>query len=687
MPRDKGKATKSEGKHMPETAEQAQTENVFGSIEDKLDAAQLYHRAGNLPQAEEMYREILEEDPRNPEAYHFMGLIALQGGQPQVGKEFIQLAISLDGENAKYQANLGAIHYSLQEFEEAEAAYRRATELEPEYGEAFLNLGIILKEQGKTDEAIQPLDRAVELRQRDPKPFALLAEILIKKDHYEQADSLAQAASRLGGSDTMTMASMARAMNGLGRPREAIPVARKLVDINPANPEFHLILARACLDSGIMSQSITSSKRAVYLSPDWYQAYISLSQALNGAARWDEALQAIDQGLTQDPENEDLIAQKANILEKKGHYTEAYQMVRPLIEDRTSYRVSALSTFITLAMRFGAERDAATLLELIRQKKGLNQGTRCAVNFQAGDLNHALGNYDIAFQAYQTANELKPRIYDAQATGLSFRRIHEQFSSDFFERIPSSGLRTKRPIFIVGMPRSGTSLVEQILASHPRVFGAGELDSIGSISRKLPRMLGSQNNFPLCVNELTSEVLEQAATEYLSRLDELDPSCAERVTDKMPQNFLHLGLMAQMFPQATFIHIRRDPMDTCLSCYFQNFVAQGLTFAYNLEHLGHYYRLYQELMEHWREVLPVRMHEIDYEHLVEEPEGQIASLLEFCGLEWNEGCLEFHKSKREVRTASYDQIRKPIYKSSKKKWKKYEPYLAPLKQALGYEEA
>jgi hypothetical protein len=154
----------------------------------------------------------------------------------------------------------------------------------------------------------------------------------------------------------------------------------------------------------------------------------------------------------------------------------------------------------------------------------------------------------------------------------------------------------------------------------------------------------------------------------------------------MPQNFLHLGLIALMFPKAKIIHIQRDPLDTCLSCYFQNFVAQGLTFAYNLENLGHYYRQYQALMEHWRTVLPVRFHEVQYEHLVEEPEGQIASLLEFCGLEWDDACLEFHKTKRDVRTASYDQVRKPLYTSSKKKWKKYEAHLEPLKLALGMEE-
>jgi tetratricopeptide (TPR) repeat protein len=678
---------------MADIAEQTQTQNqassggVFDSVEDKLDAAQLYHRAGNLPQAEEMYREILRDHPEHPEAYHLMGLIALQVGQPSVAKEFIQVAISLDGENAKYQANLGAVHFNLQEFEEAEAAYREATELDPEYGEAFLNLGILLKEQGNTDEAIDPLDRACNLRQRDPKPFALLAEILISKDHYEAADKLARAANKLGDGDSQTMAAKTRALTGLGRPREALPVARRLVNLEPTNSKFHLHLANACLDSGNTTEAITSARRAVYLTPEWPQAYLTYSQTLIANTRWDEALQAIDDAMVRFPENEDLMAQKAGVLERKGRFKEAYELVRPLIKDRQTYKFNALSTFITLARRYGAEREAVGLLELFRQKKGLPNGARCTVNFQAGEMYHALGEYDTAFEAYQTANQLKPRTYYPENSERFFQRLKEQYTRGFLEQGPRSGLATSRPVFIVGMPRSGTSLLEQILASHPRVFGAGELDTVGSITRTLPRRIGSQSWYPECMSEVSPNVLHQAGEEYLGRLDELDPEGSDRVTDKMPQNFLHLGLLALMFPNATFIHIRRDPMDTCLSCYFQNFVAQGLTFAYNLEHLGHYYRQYQDLMAHWREVLPVRLLEVDYEHIVEEPEGQIASLLEFCGLAWDDACLEFHKTKRDVRTASYDQVRKPLYTSSKKKWKKYEKHLDPLKQALGLEEA
>jgi tetratricopeptide (TPR) repeat protein len=672
---------------MTDIAEQTHHHSVFDSVEDKLDAAQLYHRAGDLPQAEEMYREILRDNPQHPEAYHLMGLIALQVGQPSVAKEFIQVAISLDEENAKYQANLGAVHFNLQEFEEAEAAYREATELNPEYGEAFLNLGILLKEQGKTDEAIEPLDRACNLRQRDPKPFALLAEILISKDHYEAADKLARAANKLGDGDNQTMAAKTRALTGLGRPREALPVARRLVKLEPTNAKFHLHLANACLDSGNTSEAITSARRAVYLAPDRPDAYMTYSQALIASTRWDEALQAIDDAMARFPENEDIMAQKAGVLERKGRYKEAYELVRPLIKDRKTYKFNALTTFITLAKRYGAEREAVGLLELFRQKKGLPNGPRCTVNFLAGELYHALGEYDTAFEAYRTANQLKPRAYYPEKTEGFFQRLKEQYTREFFERAPRSGLATARPVFIVGMPRSGTSLLEQILASHPRVFGAGELDAIGSIMRTLPSRMGSQSVYPMCMSEVSQEVLHQAGEEYLARLDELDPEGSDRVTDKMPQNFLHLGLLALMFPHATFIHIRRDPMDTCLSCYFQNFVAQGLTFAYDLENLGHYYRQYQDLMAHWREVLPVRLLELDYEHIVEEPEGQIASLLEFCGLEWDDACLEFHKTKRDVRTASYDQVRKPLYTSSKKKWKKYEKHLDPLKQALGLEEA
>ncbi|MEF8794240.1 sulfotransferase family protein [Thiohalorhabdus sp.] len=305
--------------------------------------------------------------------------------------------------------------------------------------------------------------------------------------------------------------------------------------------------------------------------------------------------------------------------------------------------------------------------------------------FQLGGLLDKAGDYGRAFEAFEQANALKPREYHPEQQEALFRRIREQYTADFLARAPRAGHGSRRPIFIVGMPRSGISLTEQILASHPDVHGAGELEDIGPCVNRLAEYTGSTRAMPVAVNDATSQALDQAAGDYLNRLAELVPEETPRVSDKMPHNFLNLGAMALMFPEATFIHTRRDPRDTCLSCYFQNFLAQGLTFAYDLRSLGHYYRLYEGLMAHWREALPGSLYDLQYEELVADPETKVAELLDHCGLEWDDRCMRFFETDRDTKTASYDQVRKPLYTSSAGRWQRYADPLGPLVEELGLE--
>jgi hypothetical protein len=229
------------------------------------------------------------------------------------------------------------------------------------------------------------------------------------------------------------------------------------------------------------------------------------------------------------------------------------------------------------------------------------------------------------------------------------------------------------------MPRSGTSLVEQILSTHPGVYGAGELTAIDQFARHLGDATGDA--YPQSALHLDQATIDAAARQYLAALQDLAPS-AIRVTDKMPGNFLHLGLIQLLFPGARVIHCRRDPLDTCLSCYFQQF-NQGQTFSYDLSDLGHHYRQYQRLMRHWQSVISLPMLDVHYEDLVADQEAMSRKMLEFCGLDWTDECMRFYESKRYVATASYDQVRQPIYHKSVGRWRHYERYLGPLKTALG----
>jgi hypothetical protein len=247
------------------------------------------------------------------------------------------------------------------------------------------------------------------------------------------------------------------------------------------------------------------------------------------------------------------------------------------------------------------------------------------------------------------------------------------------------GLDSERPVFVVGMLRTGTTLVEQILASHPAVHGAGEVPHLGAMVNNMSERLGGSEKYPECIKSLSAAAVRVLAGEYEQALDQSirGRQTAEvlRVVDKMPSNYLNLGLIATLFPKARIIHCRRDPVDTCLSCYFQNF-QEPIAYTLDLRHLGQYYREYERLMAHWRAVLPVGVFDLAYEELTADLEGVSRCLLDFCGLPWDDRCLRFNESRRIVRTSSALQVRQPVYRSSVGKWKRYEAQLGPLIAAL-----
>jgi hypothetical protein len=310
----------------------------------------------------------------------------------------------------------------------------------------------------------------------------------------------------------------------------------------------------------------------------------------------------------------------------------------------------------------------------------ISRERRSAAHFSLGRLYDRAGDYNRAFVHFQAGNNLKPSDFDRGEFTRFIDDLINTFDVDFMRNAPCAHHGSRRPVFIVGMPRSGTSLVEQILASHPEVCGGGELEDIRHIAFGAGAWLGSSHTYPRVVRELAAADCDTLAAGYLKKLAVLSPQ-ARCVTDKMPQNFLALGLIALLFPEARVIHCLRDPLDTCLSCYFHDFTGYH-PYAYRLEGLGFYYRQYQRLMRHWRAVLPIPMLDVVYEDLVADPEAGIRQLLAFCELDWDERCLRFYESERIVHTSSYQQVRRPIYKSSLGRWRHYAAHLEPLRRAL-----
>ena len=281
-------------------------------------------------------------------------------------------------------------------------------------------------------------------------------------------------------------------------------------------------------------------------------------------------------------------------------------------------------------------------------------------------------------------NALKHRLvdFDEQRHVHYVSSLMDIYTPELFQRHRDHGSNSELPIFIVGTPRSGTTLIEQVLAAHPRVHGAGELKFIGERVQSLPQRMGRSIAYPQCVKSLTPELISEFAKAYLEHLRGHSAAAnVLRVTDKMPINFYHIGLIAVLFPRARIIHCRRDPLDACLSMYFQSF-TEGYHYSYDFADLGVFYRQYRRLMDHWRRVLFGRLIEIDYEDIVNHQEASSRQLVDACGLDWDDACLRFYEHNRPVRTGSGWQVRQPIYKTSVKRWKNYEQHLGELVDAL-----
>ncbi len=415
--------------------------------------------------------------------------------------------------------------------------------------------------------------------------------------------------------------------NQLGRPEVAIDLIGQAVAQLPNEPDFHGNLAAAYQLVGRVPDAIRHHREAIRLNPKAVNEYAFLSEALQQEGRFDEALTHVLEALRLNPDS----ALAYNVLgDLAGH----------------SYTLT--------------DADIQHMQDLLGAG-GLSAQDACLLNFTLAAHWERAGCYDQAFPCYRRANELKQQVY-RQANQAFDREKHRAlvddlirvFTPQFLERVQTFGIDSEVPVFVVGMVRSGTSLVEQILASHPQVHGAGERMEIEQLAGTLRGQLQVAEVYPACVHQLNAGTARSLAYGYLQRLSR-QAGTASRIIDKMPHNYLHLGLIAALFPRAHIIHCRRDPMDVCSSAYFQNF--KRITYAASLEDIAFYHRQYARLMEHWRCVLPTPIHEVVNEDLVANPEAVSRKLAAACGLGWDERCLSFYRTERVVQTASKLQVR------------------------------
>lgn len=302
--------------------------------------------------------------------------------------------------------------------------------------------------------------------------------------------------------------------------------------------------------------------------------------------------------------------------------------------------------------------------------------------FQLARAYERAGDYDRAFETARRANEILAPPFDPAAFVANIDGIVETFTRERLASVPRPSSPSELPVFVVGTPRCGSTLVERIIGSHPAAFGAGELRLMPALVRDIALRLSSTSPYPRCVQDFTVETADELSGEYLEALKKLAPK-ADRICDKDLGNHHRLGLLEILFPRGRVVHCRRDPVDTCLSCYMLPFDPVAIPFASDLGHLALFYRQYLRLMDHWHDVLELPILDVDYETLVAAQERETRRLIDFCGLPWDDTCLRFHESAGTARTQSYEQVRKPIYRSSVKRADRFGAHLDPLREALG----
>ena len=614
-----------------------------------LDQAISRHQAGDLAGAERGYRQVLAASPGHPDALHLLGMIAHQAGDNEGALELIDQAIAIRPLASTYHGNRGIVLLAAGRARDAEASLREAVELKHDDAIAHFHLGNTLATLGNFNGAVASLRLAVE-----------------------HAPDNAPARTNL-----------ALACRSAGRFDEAIEAYGEAIRLDPVSAELHAGHGFVLHRRGRLDQAVAAYREALRLEPMHpmvAETWVNLANALRDSGALDEAIAAYETALAMRPGLNQALAGQADIHERKRDFAAARALLVPLVEAGNASPAIALA-YGRLAERFGEREQAVALIERILKEGGLLAQQQQLLHFALGKLYDDGEAWDMAFAHFQTANDLFETSYDPWDQSRAFAGLIAAFARDTMAALPRAGVASTLPVFIVGMPRSGTTLVEQILASHPEVTGGGELTDISDIANSLPGRLGTEEDYPDCISGLTQAVVDECARRCLGRLAAIGGG-ATRVTDKTPLNFSHLGLIALLFPGAGVIHTTRDSRDTCLSCYFQNF-GERHGYSRHLAHLGTFHNDYRRIMAHWRETLDVPILGVAYEDLVREPERVSREIVDFCGLPWDEACLRFFDNPRFVGTASYDQVRRPIYTASLERWRHYSRHLEPLLAALG----
>ena len=643
--------------------------------------AEVYRSLGQLERAIGCCRTALNLRPDFPEALCNLGL-ALQGlGRRDEAVDHYRRSLQLRPDFAPAHNNLGLALRESGEGNEALEHFRLAVVHDPTFAPARTNLGQMLLDRGMAEEALIHSREAVT-RQPDVAAFHHnLGNAFRALNRLVEAKSSYLEALRLAPDQAQSHAHMGMVLRREGKLADALHWLRRAVELEPNDASFWESLAELHAEREEFAESIPCWRRVLELSLEKRPGlHLSLGWSLQEEGRLSEAGEQYRTALELQPESAVAQLNMGGLYEELGELDQAEAAFRSALKQNPSYALPHARLATTLRGKL-PDSDLTRLEERLADPN-LDAEPRSHLLFALAQVLDARGDYPALPIACG-----KP-IYCAWswlAIAWNMSRLITLSSSitlcDDLIRHSSGAPRawdmdTRRPVFIFGLPRSGTTLIEQVLASHPRVHGAGELRLGRQSLEAIPKLL-DRTDLPLnCIPHLDAAAFRRLAHQHLDALGALDQGRADRIVDKMPDNYLYLGLLTVFFPNGVFIHCRRDLRDVAVSCWMTDF--RSIRWANHPEHIGSRFRLYRRLMEHWRACLPVQVHEVDYEETVADLEAVARRLVAACRLEWNPNCLQFHSTRRPVRTASITQVRQPIYQRSVARWKNYACELSDL---------
>ncbi|GMQ95684.1 MAG: hypothetical protein BMS9Abin14_134 [Gammaproteobacteria bacterium] len=690
-----------------------------GYVNALYNLAGLLQEQGEGAESEACYRRVVALDPTDVGAWMGLGMTLADQGREDDALPCFERATTLRPEDPVCQYNFGNALQAVDRVDDAAAAFRRAVSIRPDYAEAHHNLGMALRSVGDIAAAESEFREALHYRPDYPVACVSLATVRHDLGDHRGAEELCRRALAIDADGLRALRLLALSLRAQHRHEESLRVMRRALAIEPTNIESRLsigelllefdrsgeaaeilesiiaekplhaaahgALSKAYLSLHRTSAAIEVCRKAITENADFADAHCNLGLALRMMGDAPAAIEALQAAIRIDPEFAEAHNNLGIAYMDCGEMERATECYREAL--RLDPAMAASSLNLSRARRYGeADLPEISRIEGLLKRSDLSDDGRMNLHFALGKMLDDCARYEQAFEHFRQANRYKRKRvrFDPEHFRRWSARFREVFTPAYFEDHAGLGDPSQRPVFIVGMPRSGTTLVEQILASHPQVYGADELTAIFDVVCALEERGTGAAKYPDNMPTVDGPELEWGARQYLEELQAIDAQAA-RVTDKMPTNFFHLGLIAVMLPGARVIHCRRDAMDVCVSNFVQMF-AEGHYYSYDLSDVAVYYRGYEQVMSHWREVLPIQMYEVRYEELIEDQERISRELIDTIGLDWDDRCLAFHQNKRAVRTASNWQVRQPMYKTARKRWKNYEKNLAQLKADLGYVE-